>query len=136
MTDKITWHIVPQSLKTDFHAKSLERGILAECPSADLSEVRTFTLLMSCTTGLEFDAARARSALQEFKLFIEQDVVSMSSAALWERRLNMPLQIWTVWISAFNKGQELFDADPAELPTDVLTEDQKVEAATPGSPLT
>jgi hypothetical protein len=136
MTDQISWNIAPQTLKTDSQARALERLILADCPGEDVKDVRTFTVMLSCTRGLDFNTTTARAALRTFKQFIEQGIKGMSGEALWEVRQEIPLPLWWAWIKGFNGGQELFDPDPAELPLDALTEDQKAEAETPGSPLT
>jgi hypothetical protein len=135
MKDKITWRIIPQTLKTDARAKALERAILEDCPVEEVSRVRTFTLLLSCTKGIEFDTARARPALQSFKQFIEHDAVTMQGAELWNYCEDLHLNLWHAWISGFNDGQELFETDPAELPTSALTDAQKAELAQSDSPL-
>lgn len=134
MTDKITWHISPQTLRTDLRAKALEKAILEACPDAEANDARTFTLILSCTSGVEFDATTARAALHTFKQFVAT-YQGMSPAEVWAYRMDMPLHLWYAWLSAFNDGQNLFDTDPAELPTSALTEEQRREAETPGSPL-
>ncbi len=134
MTDKITWHISPQTLKTDARANIMKRLIVEACPEVDPRDAGSFALILSCTNGVDFDAATARPALKTFKAALER-VRDMDGAALWAFREDMPLQLWYAWISAYNDGQELFDTDPAELPTTALSDEQKAEAAQPDSPL-
>lgn len=135
MKDKITWNIAPQTLKTDAQARALERAILADCPGEDTKDVRAFTVMLSCTRGLEFNTKTARPALQTFKQFIEHGVDGMSGEALWNARQEIWLPVWYAWIGGFNEGQQLFNTDPAEIPDDELTEAQKAELARRDSPL-
>lgn len=134
--DKITWHITPQSIKTDIRMKALARAIKLHSPEDHAVYVDRFAFLLSCTTGLDFDMTRARPALRAFKQFVERDAATASGEALWDCCAELPSDLWNAWVEAVNEGQHLFDTDPAELPLSALTDAQRAEAATPGSPLT
>lgn len=135
MTHKIQWQIVPQSLATEVKAKALERAITEQCQPEDTGDLRTFTVMLSCTKGITFDESGARDWLKDFARFLKT-WQRMDAGEVWSYRQELSFTLFGQWITETNDAQNPFGTDPAMLPESALTDEQKVEAATPGSPLT
>jgi hypothetical protein len=137
---EIKWSIDMQSMYTDQHAKDLARSIREMCNvSPDVEwTIDEYTMLLSTTENIEFDeqqAGRVLKPLQAMQVFL-QIWRDEPIERIWEYRQRIPYALMNEWRKAWSAAQNLFLPDPAELPTEALTEAQKVEAATPGSPLT
>ena len=137
MTDKIKWHFAERTLFSDRQARLLEKGILDACQvdADDTNLLSTFVCILTITERVEFPSDKARPSLKDLPAFLA-GWPDMSPAAVWEYfNKRVARMVWVDWASAFTREQSLFLADPAELPFDVLTEEQRVEAADPNSPL-
>lgn len=135
---KIRWEIVPQSMAVDLEAIGLERMIneaIPDVPEEQKARLSEFAVIYSSTQCIEIDISTAKPAIRAFYA-VWQKHDKMTPEQLWRWRVALPYQVWTAWQAAWNDAQSLFDTDPAELPTDALTLEQKAEAETTGSPLT
>lgn len=136
---RVIWNVAAASPYTDMLGEKLKKRFEADVPELDgakLHEVNMMLNVLPLTESIEFNFdGKEKRWLCQFKANWEA-VESMTTAQLGDFLYRLPYNIRTAWITAVNDGQVPFEVDPAQLPTDALTDEQKVEAATPGSPLT
>jgi hypothetical protein len=145
LADFITFTCEPQSWITDDKAEKLDREIAAavgieENPKdAKQKKLRamlnTFSIVYACTTAVELhNEARVDASLRTlYDLWQRRDELTL--VELWNMRLQQPYTLWNEWFSQWDGKQRLFELDPAEIPDDMLTSQQKAELKDPRSPL-
>lgn len=134
MKDPITWHIETESPYHTREAKKLENAIRAECDvlPEDEARLRAFTHYVATTNRIEY-VSSARATVRELAHFLET-WQTLSPTQVWEFCLrNVPDKIILLWDAAYGEAQELFDRDTAALPLNMLTPEQREEAADPAS---
>lgn len=147
---QVTFHMRMPTLKSTRMvlktSEVFERvGILPETNGeypAKYGHESTFALLVSYTDSITFDLTDdSHQALKEFQAFskklsklnLEDDA---SVTGLWEARLDIHDQIISAWIAAYDTAHnENIINDPASLPEEALTDEQKEELVDPESPL-
>lgn len=136
MDKKITWSIIEEALYHYRKAEDLDKAIQAACAIApeDQTRLNNYAHFLTCTTRMTYSDG-AKASIVNLAQFLTrwQD---LPPAALWEYYLKeIPTSLVVEWQQAYNKAQNLFDPDLAELPLSELTPEQRAEAETPGSPL-
>lgn len=134
---KTIWHIQEGTLHTARKAQALRRAIEAACTvlPEDESRMINYTYFLANTTKIE-PPPTARASLRALAAFIPT-WEDLAPAQVWEfYQKELSANVVLEWDSEFTKAQNPYDTDPAELPLDALSDEQKVEAATPGTPLT
>jgi hypothetical protein len=133
---KVTWDIVSQSWDTDTAALKLETAIkeAAEIPANEASYLGELCVMLSCTKDVTFTANGVKPSPIWLRF---QDLLkgSVQPADLWNTRKQLPNTLVDAWKAAFLAAQDLFVIDPAQLPDDRLTDDQREALKDVNSPL-
>lgn len=127
---RLEWDISSQSIDADTQSDTIERGILAtreEWSEDDRKMVKEFATILSCTDGLKLK--RKGGEHKSLPVFVEQvekwNAKLLSFEELWAWRIKIPYRLYTVWIDAYLANQFLYEVDPAQLPTEALSDEQK-----------
>lgn len=127
---RLEWDIASQSLDTDLQTEAIERGILAAVP--DLTEenkktVKEFATILSCTDDLKasWKGGEHKSLSAFVTMFEKWKANQLSYAELWKWRTKTPYRLISIWIDAYLANQSLYEVDPAQLPTEALSAEQK-----------
>jgi hypothetical protein len=138
MSNGIKWIFDETSLYSNEQADELAKRI-QETGTVKESEggtVGSFCILLVHTCGVTFDASKVKSeSLKQLPEFLAT-WQKLSPTELWDyRRRHISHSLWRQWANDFSSEGNLLMADPAELPEDMLTEEQRLEASLPNSPL-
>lgn len=135
---RVFFKLVPETQYTEGKRLALYNRIKAELPDFDTydeSAIYELSLIVSCTDTIEFTFnGHERMPLINFRAYW-LDVPTQSAFDLVNGWLHLPSTIIKAWRREWNDAQEMFDVDPAELPSSMLTPAQKKEAEDPTSPL-
>lgn len=124
--NQLEWDIDAQSLFSDTEAEAIERSIKETRESwsdAEVSIITELAYLLSCTHSVTV-VGTAKPAPAVLKM-IEVINNRPAPAELFLWRIKLPYKLRNAWTSAFDKAQNMFSVDPAQLPTVVLTPDQQ-----------
>ena len=135
---RVTFEISPASLFTDMRQDALKRRFEEELPKMSPEEreqVDQLIFWMSVTDDIQFNFnGREKKGLKFFKDGWERHE-AMTTRELLDFWLKLPYEIRTAWITEAGDGQNLIEVDPAQLPTNRLTDAQKDELLDKDSPL-
>lgn len=137
LADFISFECEPQSMLTDTEADLLEQKIAAAAKVEDKGQLRrtlsSFCIVYICTRNIALNASERvdKSLVALHDMWLRRG--DLSPVELWEMRQRMPHTLWNEWFRQWDAKQRLFDVDPAQLPDDMLDEQQKAEAKDPKS---
>jgi len=139
LADFITFKCDPQTIALDIQADILERKIAAAVGIDEKHKQRrilsTFCVVYMCTLDVSVHLTDRTSKTLGALCEAWQRRNEMSPAELWDMRATMPHTLWAEWFRQWDNAQRLFELDPAEVPDDMLSTDQKEELKDPQSPL-
>jgi hypothetical protein len=125
---QLSWNIDPQSFATDIKATPIERDLLAtrtEWTPKEKEIIQALSILLSCTQSVEIvGTKKPAAAVLKMVEFIN---THPSPGELVEWRFKLPYQLKNAWEQAWAEGQQMFEVDPVQLPTDNLTDEQKAD---------
>lgn len=134
---RLTWYISEITPEVTRRALTLQKAILAVAEITPLDESRLINLsyFLAATRKMEYPDS-AKQSIRGLAAFLPI-WRTLEISEVWRfSEEEIPDALRNLWKEAFESAQELFEIDPVEAPTDALTDEQKAEAATPGSPLT
>jgi protein associated with RNAse G/E len=134
---KITWYISEVTPAVTRKAVNLQKSIRAACTIEpdEVAMMVNFTYYLAATRAMDYPP-NARQSVRSLADFLST-WEDCAPAEVWQFYLdNIPHKLRNIWDEAFDEAQNLFETDTAELPDIALTDNQKAEAALPGSPLT
>lgn len=135
---RLSWDIITQSWETDTVASKLQKAIedAVELSQDEKSIVEEYCVFLSCTRGLHshVNGTRPAAPLVEF-IAVLSDLDRLTPDNLWNFRKRAPNTLIAAWRAAFMANQNLFIIDPAQLPDEELTDEQREEAKDINSPL-
>jgi hypothetical protein len=135
---RLRWIIEAMSLWTEMQQEKLFKELSAALPDLDdkeRAELNNFCGWYVLVDDIEFMFDdKEKAALKKFRDNWKKRE-TMTPRELLNFWLKLPYAIRGAWVTAVNAEQDMFDVDPAQLPDEALTGEQKAEAATPGSPL-
>jgi|GEM_PF-6527184 len=134
---RIEWRIMPSSPYTDAIKTKLDR-LFESIPDLTADEkalISDYSALLSLTEDIifKFDG-REKRLLTEFASGWGRRE-KMSARQLFDFLMRLSYVIRSAWFAACYAEQVPFEVDPAQMPTEALTDEQKAEAADPASPL-
>lgn len=135
---RIRFEISPASLFTDMRQEALRLRFSEELPDLSPKEqeqVDQLAFWMSVTDDIQFTFdGREKKGLKFFKDGWERHE-AMTCRELLDWWMKLAFEVRTAWITKAGDGQDLFEVDPAQLPTNALTPAQKAELDDKDSPL-
>lgn len=134
---RIEWKFLPFSPYTDARKTKLKAlfDSITDLSEDERAKVDEFVNVLSATDDIvfRFDGKEKRPLIDFATGWGRRD--HMTARQLFDFMYRLGWAIYIKWVQAINAEQVPFEVDPAQMPTDALTDAQKAEAADPASPL-